>query len=157
MQSQRFHAALRGCAFALIAAPALAAAEPGDMMHMTVTSQPRSADPSAPIPGQTHSIDKCVPHKHDARDLANSSSSRPRVCTYTNYKVNAGSESFHMSCSGDQPLESDATFKRTAAGMHGTLAMMVQSQGQSIQVDVTIDATKTGTCDYTPPTPPPSN
>jgi hypothetical protein len=148
---------LRLCAFALIAAPALAAAEPGDMMHMSVTSQVSMANAPVAIPPQTHSNDVCMSHKHDARDMARMSSSRPRECTYSNYKVSKNSASFHMSCAGDQPMEGDATFGATAAGSHGTMHMNMQNQGQPMTVDVTIDATRTGTCDYTPPPPPPKN
>ncbi len=149
--------ALRRCALVLIAAPALAAAEPGDMMHINVSSQVSMPNAPMAIPPRTHSSDVCTSRQHDARDLAKSSSSRPRDCSYTDYKVSAGSASFHMACAGDQPMEGDASFKTTAAGSHGTMHMTMQAQGQPMTVDVTIDATKTGTCDYTPPPPPPKS
>lgn len=149
MRTTRLPATIASCALALIALPALALAEPGDMMHFNVTSQVNM--PGMAMPPRVSSHDVCMSHKHDARDLAKSSSSHQRDCAITSYKVGTGSANFHMSCSGDHSMEGDASFKTTAAGSHGSMHMTMQNQGHPLTMDVTIDATRTGTCDYTPP------
>jgi hypothetical protein len=146
-----FKTALYCCALALIAMPALAAVEQGDVMHTTVTSQVHLQKMQNQPAPQTHEGDICLSPQHDARELAKASSSRQHNCTYSNYKTSGGSESFHMSCGGDQPMQGDGNFKATAAGTHGTMHMTTQIQGQPATVDVTIDATRSGSCNYTPP------
>ena len=149
MPSTLSRATLRTCAFALITLPALAFAEPGDMMHMTVTSQINM--PGMQMAPHAHSSDVCTSRQHDARELAKSSSSRPRDCTYTNYKASAGSASFHMTCTGETPMEGDGDFKFSAAGSQGKIHMTMQNDGHPMTMDVSIDARRTGACEYTPP------
>ena len=141
------------CASALIAVPALAVAEPGDMMHMTISGKVQIANPPMSVAVPSFSKDVCSPKVVDVRSLVNETS-RNKNCTYTNYKQDGGTVSFHYSCNDKQQLDGDGSFTMDAGGVHGTIHANSSMHGQATTVDMNYQGTHTGaSCDYTPPKP----
>ncbi len=151
IRSTRFAIA---CAFAPIAVPALALAEPGDMMHMTISGKVQITNPPMSVAIPSISKDVCSPKAVDVRSLVNETS-RNKNCTYTNYKQDGGTVSFHYACNGDkQQLDGDGSFTLDANGVHGTIHANSSMHGQATTVDMSYQGARTGaSCDYTAPKP----
>jgi hypothetical protein len=140
------------CLLTTIAIPALALAEPGDMMHMTVGIKMQMANAPVNIPAQSFSKDICVSKQHDARDVV-AQSQRNKNCSVSNYKMTASGGGFHYVCTGNMQLEGDGSFAMTAGGgAHVTISTAGNVHGQPVSANFTIDTTPTGAaCEYTPP------
>jgi len=148
IRTNRFAAA---CISTLIAFPALALAEPGEMMHMTMSGTVRIANPPMSMAMPSISKDVCSPKQVDVRHLV-TQTSRNKDCTYTNYKQDGNTVSFHYACTGDRQLDGDGSFTIQSGGVRGTIHANGNMHGQATTVDLTYEGTRSGaSCDYTPP------
>ena len=149
IRSNRFAAV---CVCALIAVPAIAVAEPGDMMRMTINGKVQISNPQMSMAIPSISKDVCSPKQVDVRSLV-TQSSRNKECAYTNYKQDGNTVSFHYACTGDkQQLDGDGSFTIQSGGVHGTIHANSSMHGQATVVDMTYEGSRTGaSCEYTPP------
>jgi hypothetical protein len=149
------HSVLR-CTFAAclllsITMPAIALADPGIMVHSTVTISMAGAPVT--MPPRTITKDQCAPTQHpDVRALVQRGG-RNQNCTFPNYKDEGNAISFHMSCSGNPPIEADAHFTYKGDGnVSGSTHAETNMGGQKMTVETTYAQTPTGaSCDYTAP------
>jgi hypothetical protein len=139
------------CASTLVVVPALAIAEPGDMLHMVITKNVQLAA----APGAPPIIlrkDVCLSKEHDPRELSRIAQ-RDVVCTISNYKQvfdqDGNSTKFHETCSG--PTQGNASFTMELGGVHGQIHVDGKLNGQTVSIDTTIDGAVTGRCDFKPP------
>ena len=132
--------------------PALAYAEPGDMMHMSASIKMQMAGMQVNIPPQTFNKDICVSKQHDARDIVRQSQ-RNKTCTVTDYKLSGAGGSFHYACSGEMQVAGDGSFEAKAGGgSHVAINAAGNIHGQPMQMNMSFDTTPSGaSCDYTPP------
>lgn len=134
-------------ALALCALPALAS-EPGNLMNMTTRMHMQMPGMSA-MPPMSHTQKVCVSAKRpDPRDSMRNGGQ----CHVSNYKLVGNSVSYHVECSAPMQMSGDGKFAMLANhGLHGTIHMRGNAGGQAMQMDMTIDGTRVGSCDYTPP------
>ncbi|MEO5596861.1 MAG: DUF3617 family protein [Lysobacteraceae bacterium] len=138
-------------AIALIAVPALAHAEPGQMMHMSVTGKVQLEDPPIKMEIPAISKDVCSPKEIDVRHLM-TETSRNMDCTYSDYKQEGKTVRFHMACAGSTQMDGDASFTMDNGGVHGTVHAKSNTHGQATVVDMQYTGITSGTaCEYTPP------
>ncbi|HEV2608509.1 MAG TPA: DUF3617 family protein, partial [Xanthomonadaceae bacterium] len=123
-----------------------------DMMHMTINGKVQISNPPMSMAIPSISKDVCSPKQVDVRSLV-TQSSRNKDCSYTNYKQDGNTVSFHYACTGDkQQLDGDGSFTIQSGGVHGTIHANSSMHGQATIVDMTYEGTHTGaTCDYTRP------
>jgi hypothetical protein len=76
---------LAACLLASVALPALAIAEPGDVMHMTINGHVQVSNPPIAMALPPIEKDVCSPKQVDVRHLM-TETSRNKQCAYTNYK-----------------------------------------------------------------------
>ena len=140
------------CVSALFAIPALAIAEPGEMMHVTMSGKVQIANPPVSMSMPSISKDVCSPKQIDVRPLV-TQTSRNKDCAYSNYKQDGNTVSFHYACTGEkQQLDGDGNFTVQAGGVRGTIHANSSMHGQATTVDMTYEGTHTGaSCEYTPP------
>jgi hypothetical protein len=140
---------------ALVALPALAIAEPGDMMHMTASIQMQISSTKVNIPPQSFSKDICVSKQHDARDIV-TQSQRNKTCVVSDYKFAGTSGTFRYVCSGEMQLQGDGSFQiKSGGGSHVAINTSGNVHGQPMSMSLTFEATPSGaSCDYTPPAAP---
>ena len=139
------------CLMAMIAFPMIALAEPGEMMHVSISGKVQMSDP--PMTTSIPAIDRdvCSPKQVDVRHLMNETSHN-KNCSYTNYKQIGDSVSFHYACTGEQQLDGDGTFTVEGGSMHGKVHAKMDMHGMQMVTDMTYTGTRTGaTCQYTPP------
>jgi hypothetical protein len=155
MTLQPLRTAVAASLLAVAAIPALAVAEPGDMMHMTASIKIQVANAPVNIPAQAFNRDICVSKQHDVRDVVKQSQ-RNKACTVSGYKLSGMSGSFHYACSGAMQVAGDGSFTAKAdGGSHVTISAAGNANGQAMQMNMTFDTTPAGaTCDYTPPASP---
>ncbi len=151
-------------ALAFIATPMLAAAAPGDMLHVTTTTKTNAtAHGTAPttsarvkIPDTAYqsasaSMDVCTSRQHDAREIAKSALHQ-KECVFSDYKQIRDTISFHETCTDALQSNGDASFVIQPGGsIHGTIHLEGKSQGHRMTKDLTYDGVVTGSCDYKPP------
>jgi hypothetical protein len=144
--------AMGACVLALVALPTLALADPGDLVHMTISGKVQIANPPMSVAIPSISRDVCSPKQIDVRALVNETS-RNKNCVYTNYAQVGTTVSFHYACSSDKTqLDGDGSFTLGANGVHGTIHANSSAHGQATVLDMTYEGTRTGgSCDYTPP------
>ena len=138
-------------ALALLATASAAIAEPGDMMHMTISGKMQISEPAMAMAIPTFNKDVCSPKQVDVRNLM-TETSRNKQCAYTNYKQVGNTVSFHYTCSGAQQLDGDGSFTIEGNGVQGTIHANGDMHGSKTVVDMRYEGTRTSTsCDYTPP------
>jgi len=136
---------------AMIAIPGLAFADPGEMMHMTISGKIQISNPPMSMAIPTISKDVCSPKVVDVREIV-TDTSRNKDCSYTNYKQDGNTVSFHYACTGDKQLEGEGSFTIQAGGISGTIHANSNMHGQAAVMDLTYAGSRTGTsCDYAPP------
>lgn len=131
-----------------LCAPLAIASEPGNLMHTTSTMHMQM--PGVPaMPPRTHTQTVCVAARHpDPRDMMHNGGQ----CHISNYKMVGNTVSYHVECGAPMHMNGDGKFTLLANdGIHGSVHMTANIDGQHMQSDMTIDATKVGSCDYTPP------
>lgn len=139
--------AVLGLAIALCAAPAFAG-EPGNLMRMTTTAHMQM--PGMPnMAPMTHTAQVCTSKaKPDPRQMMQ----RGQVCKVSNYQRIGNTVSYHVVCGGGMNMGGDGKFTQSAdGGIHGTAHMAGGPDGHAMQMEMTIDGTRIGSCDYTPP------
>ncbi|MBS0193288.1 MAG: DUF3617 family protein [Proteobacteria bacterium] len=137
---------------AAFALPAVALAEPGVMMHTTISTHVQMTDPPMSMNTPTVSVDACAPSHIDVRDVIAHSGDN-RQCSFSEFKPTAGGATYHYTCDGKHGhIEGDATFTMSAGGYHGKTHGTSNMSGHAMTVDATYSGTPTGTtCEYTPP------
>lgn len=134
-------------AAALCALPAFAS-EPGNLMK--VASSVRMQMAGMPAMAPMHSTQTvCSAARHpDPRDTMRNGAQ----CTVSDYKLVGNTVSYHVACGAPAPMRGDGTFTLLAnSGIHGVMHMSGDAGGHSMQMDMTVDGTRVGSCDYTPP------
>jgi hypothetical protein len=142
---------LATCLLMSIMIPAIALADPGIMVHSTVTV--KTTNSPIPMPPRTMTKDQCAPTHHpDVRTLA-THGGRNQNCSFPNYKDDGNTISFHMTCSGTPSIEADGHFTYKADGsVNGATHGVANVAGQTMTVDTSYEQTPTGaSCDYTGP------
>lgn len=131
-----------------LCAPLAIASEPGNLMHTTSTVHVQMPGMPA-MPPRSHTQTVCVAARHpDPRDMLRNS----KQCQVTDYKRVGNTVSYHMQCTAPMAMTGDGKFTLLANdGLHGTVHMTANFDGQHMQSDMTFDASKVGSCDYTPP------
>ncbi|MGH8539110.1 MAG: DUF3617 domain-containing protein [Stenotrophobium sp.] len=150
MISLRLRGIHKLCALALIVTPALALAEPGYMMQMNTTVKMEMPGmPSGNMPAQTHSSKICTSvKKPDMSKVMHGN----KDCVISDYEKVGDTISYHMTCSGHMHMQGDARMQMKAdGGMHGHMHMIGTSPSPKMDMDMTFDGTRIGSCDYTPP------
>jgi len=161
MKTRSIHIVARFGIFALLAIPACAIAEPGDMMHVTDTTQisigphvastakgVHTAPAAAGTQKTTKSIDMCASRQHDPRALVRISKYL-RECTASGYKQIDDVISFRETCSGQMQASGAASFTvQPGNGVYGTIHLEGSMSGQSMSLDTTLEGNVVGTCDY---------
>lgn len=136
---------------ALIAVPALASAEPGQMMHMTVTGKVQVENPPIKMDIPVISKDVCSPKEIDVRNLM-TETSRNKDCAYSDYKQVGKTVTFRYTCTGTTQLDGNGSFTMDNGGVYGTVHAKSNTHGQATVVDMQYTGTTSGTtCEYTPP------
>ncbi len=135
----------------LIAIPLLAHAEPGQMMHMTVTGNVQVENPPIKMGIPVVSKDVCSPKEIDVRNLM-TETSRNKDCAYSDYKQDGKTVTFRYTCTGATQLDGNGSFTMNNGGVYGTVHAKSNMRGQSSVVDMKYTGTSSGTvCEYTPP------
>ncbi len=135
----------------LIALPALAQAEPGQVMHMTVTGKVQVENPPIKMDIPVISKDVCSPKEIDVRNLM-TETSRNKDCAYSDYKQVGTTVTFRYTCTGATQLDGDGSFTMDNGGVYGTVHAKSNMHGQATIVDMKYSGTSSGTaCEYTPP------
>lgn len=139
--------ALLAFAIALTALSA-GAAEPGNLMRITSSVHMRMAGMPA-MPPMTHTRKTCVAvKKPDPR----ASMPHGSQCKISHYQHVGNTISYHLSCSGQMPMSGDGKITELAGGgVHGTAHMTSGSSDQPMQMDMSWDGTRLGSCTYNPP------
>ncbi|HTD29801.1 MAG TPA: DUF3617 family protein [Xanthomonadaceae bacterium] len=152
MNRRALRSTLATCLLMSIAIPSLALADPGDMMHMSISGKVQVSNPPMSIAIPSINKDVCSPKQVDVRTLV-TETSRNKNCTYSNYKQDGNTISFHYACNGDkQQLDGDGSFTIQSGGVHGTIHANSSMHGQATTVDMTYEGSRTGaSCEYTPP------
>ena len=84
--THRFSCSLaRVCGLCLIALPMIAFADPGEMMHVTVSGKVQVSNPPMSMAIPAINKDVCTPKQLDIRSVV-TDTSRHKNCTYSNYK-----------------------------------------------------------------------
>lgn len=135
----------------MLTAAAASAAQPGNMMRMTVTTKMKMPGLPSSLPTQTHTASVCTAKsKPDPRSMLK----QQKMCTYTNFKQTGDSASYHVVCGDPMQMTADATSSFTSqanGNIRGKVHIVGTTQGQPMQMDMTYDGVRTGSCDYTPP------
>ena len=135
----------------MLTAAAASATQPGNMMRMTVTTKIQMSGLPSSMPPQTHTTNVCTPKtKPDPRTLIK----QQKMCKYSDFKQSGDSASYHVVCGPPMQMTADATasFSSQANGdMRGKVHIAGVTHGQPMQMDMTYDGVRTGSCDYTPP------
>jgi hypothetical protein len=133
-------------AFALFSLPALAS-EPGNMMKITSSMHMQMAGMPAMAP-MHYTQTVCTAAKHpDPRDTMRNGAQ----CRVTDYKKIGNTISYDVTCGPPMQMTGDGKFTLLPnAGTHGVMHMSGNAGGQSMQMDMTVDGTRVGSCDYTP-------
>lgn len=133
-------------ALALATLPAFAS-EPGNLMKVTSSMHMQVAGAPAMSPMHTTQT-VCTAVKHpDPRDVMRNGGQ----CRVTNYKMIGNTASYHVECGGPVQMSGDGKFTLLAnSGIHGVMHMSGNAGGQSMQMDMTVDGSRLGSCDYTP-------
>jgi hypothetical protein len=138
--------AVLGLAFALCALPAFAS-EPGNLMSMTTNMHMQMPGMPA-MPPMSHTQKVCVAAKRpDPRDVMRNGGQ----CRVTHYNVAGNTISYDVTCDAPMAISGSGKFTLLAnSGIHGVIHMPGNPNGQKMQMDLTIDGTRVGSCDYTP-------
>lgn len=133
-------------AIAAIVMPACAS-EPGNLMKVTSSMHMQMAGAPAMAPMQ-HTQTVCSAVKHpDPRDVMRNGGQ----CRVSDYKMIGNTVSYHVTCGAPTHMSGDGKFTLLAnSGIHGVMRMSGNAGGQSMQMDMTVDGTRVGSCDYTP-------
>ncbi|OOG62926.1 hypothetical protein B0E46_12000 [Rhodanobacter sp. B04] len=137
---------------ALASGPVPAQSEPGNLMK--VTDVVNMQMPGMSVPPRTQTSQVCTSAKKpDPRQIAQ----HMEGCAISNYSQSADHVSYHMVCDRNgQQMVGDASFAiLPGSGMHGTIHSVSNVQGRGMTMDMTIDAARVGSCDYTPAKPMP--
>lgn len=137
------------CGFALVALPALAAPEAGNMMKMTVTSTVDMPGIAFKVPPTTVTQNVCTSAKKpDPRDITR----QQKGCKVTDYQADGSKVTYSMACSGDTEMTGKGSFDLKAdGGITGKMQIDARTGGQSMKMDMSYVGVRTGSCDYTPP------
>lgn len=146
-QSKAILGTLCAIAITTIALPAFAS-EPGNLMKVTSSVHMQMAGAPAMAPMQ-HTQTVCSAVKHpDPRDIMRNGGQ----CQVSDYKLIGNTVSYHVECGAPMHMRGDGKFTLLGNdGIHGTVHMTADFNGQHMQSDMTIDGTRLGSCDYTPP------
>lgn len=130
----------------LLAAPACAQSEPGNLMNVTSTVKMQMTGMS--VPPQTHTTQVCASAKKpDPREMLK----QLKDCTISNFVQDGDSASYHMVCQGRMPMVGDARFAMHADGStEGTVHSTSNAAGRAITMDMSIHGERVGSCQYTP-------
>lgn len=141
-------------ALALASVPALALAEPGQMLHVTSSMKMHMDNMPMAIPPRVVDTTVCVARQHDVRDVVQRAHDPHHGdCTISDYKFSDSGGSFRYACTGRMPMTGTGAFTATAGGgSHVSIDMNSSGGEHPMAMTMTIDSTPTGaTCDYTPP------
>lgn len=139
-------AAFGTCAWALIATPALAGGETGNLMKVTSTTKMQM--PGMSMPTRTQTTQVCVSaSRPDPRQMLK----QQQDCSVSRLARTADSLDYHMSCTGDMHMDADAHFQVHGGSMHGTIHSNSDDSGQAMTMDMTFDGVRVGSCEYTSP------
>jgi hypothetical protein len=124
------------------------ASQPGNLMNMTTSMHMQMPGMSA-MPPMTHTQKVCVSaQRPDPRDVMRNGGQ----CHVSQYKLVGNTVSYHVECGAPMQMSGDGTFTmRSDHGIHGSMHVTGNAGGQHTQMDMTIDGTRVGSCDYTPP------
>lgn len=137
------------CAFGMLTVPLLAAAEPGDMMHVTTTMKMTIKGGPGEMPAHTSTVEFCTSKQHDPRDLVKNSGSQ-KDCAITAFNQVGTTTTFHEVCTGQMQMSGDASFTARPGGVDGSMHFTGDAGGRAMTMDMSYAATRTGDCDYTP-------
>jgi len=133
-------------AIAMLAASGVSRAEPGDMMHMNISSKVQVGGMAINAPAISH--DACVPRDRDPGKFVNRKSSHGGNCTVSDVKRVGDSWTMHYACTGDMTFQGDGKFSAGGAGMKGEIHATGNVHGQPLTVDISYAGTPTGaTCE----------
>lgn len=137
---------LLGATVVAAAALAASASEPGNLMKVTSSVHMQMAGGPAMAPMQ-HTQTVCTAATHpDPRDMMRNGSE----CRVSSYKLIGNTVSYHVECSGEARMSGSGSFTMSTAGFHGVMHMTGGAGGTPMQMDMTVDGTRVGSCDYTP-------
>lgn len=130
---------------ALLALPAWAQSDSGNMMKMKVTMK-MQVPGAGVLPERTITQDVCTSKDHDMRAMVQ----RQKNCTVSDYRQVGQVVSYHMSCGGNPPtMTGDAHFELLSGGnIKGTVHANSVMGGQTAVMDMTYAGVRTGSCDY---------
>lgn len=131
--------------FALLAMPACAQSDSGNMMKMSVSMKmqmPGAGD----IPAQATTQDVCMSRDLDMRAMLQ----RQKNCTVSDYRQAGNVVSYHVACGGNPPgMVGDARFELLPGGsIKGSVHANSSMGGKNMVMDMTYAGERTGSCDY---------
>ncbi|MHB1059051.1 MAG: DUF3617 domain-containing protein [Rhodanobacter sp.] len=131
--------------FALLAMPACAQSDSGNMMKMNVTMKmqmPGAGD----IPAQATSQNVCMSRDLDMRAMLQ----QQKDCSVSDYRQVGQVVSYHVACGGNPPrMTGDARFELLPGGsIKGSVHANSSMGGKSMVMDMTYAGERIGSCDY---------